>query len=122
LERSGKETSCFGGSSSAKIGGPFGDETAPIKKNMVAALSQSLNRLDSSSIKENKELSADAVIWLGDFNYRINGVVGAVMFSMKRNLYDVLLDNDQFLIEKKIGRLAQGLNEGKICFAPTYKL
>lgn len=63
------------------------------------------------------------MIWLGDLNYRINGVIGAVVHAMKKNMFEVLLDNDQFLIEKKIGRVAQGpYMEGKISFAPTYKL
>jgi hypothetical protein len=62
------------------------------------------------------------VIWLGDFNYRINGVVGAVIHAIKKNLFEVIHDNDQFMIEKKIGRVANGFSEGKIHFAPTYKL
>jgi len=37
-------------------------------------------------------------------NYRINGVVNAIMHAMKKNMYEVLLDNDQLTIERKIGR------------------
>jgi hypothetical protein len=36
----------------------------------------------------------DCIIWLGDMNYRINGVVGAIMHAMKKNMYEVLIDND----------------------------
>jgi hypothetical protein len=36
----------------------------------------------------------DCIIWLGDMNYRINGVTGAVMHAMKKNMYEVLIDND----------------------------
>ncbi len=36
-------------------------------------------------------------------------------------MYEVLLDNDQLLIERKIGRIAHNFKEGEICFAPTYK-
>ena len=36
----------------------------------------------------------DAVIWLGDFNYRINGVIGAISFAMEKNMYEVLRFND----------------------------
>jgi len=67
-------------------------------------------------------MSADVVVWLGDFNYRVNGVIGAVVHAMKKNMFEVLLDNDQFLIERKIGRLPSNYEEGKILFAPTYKL
>ncbi len=48
----------------------------------------------------------DIVIWCGDFNYRINGVVGAVKAAMKQNMYEVLHSNDQFSIERKIGRIS----------------
>lgn len=41
---------------------------------------------------------------------------------MSRNMYEVLLSNDQFKIEHKIGRLAWEFEEGDIEFAPTYKL
>ena len=37
-------------------------------------------------------------------------------------MYDVLHFNDQFYVEKKIGRVAWGFEEGEIYFAPTYKL
>lgn len=44
------------------------------------------------------------------------------MHAMHKNMFEVLLDNDQFLIEKKIGRVAHDFTEGKIHFAPTYKM
>jgi len=62
------------------------------------------------------------VIWLGDFNYRINGVIGAIQAAMEGNMYEVLQFNDQFYIEKAIKRVAVGFQEGEISFAPTYKL
>lgn len=37
-------------------------------------------------------------------------------------MYEVLLDNDQLNIERKIGRIAQIFKEGEILFPPTYKL
>ena len=36
----------------------------------------------------------DAVIWMGDFNYRINGVIGAISHAMEQNMYEVLKFND----------------------------
>lgn len=55
--------------------------TPVIKKNMVAAVSDSLDRRSSDEVY-NYNLSADAVIWLGDFNYRVNGVISAVVHAM----------------------------------------
>ena len=97
----------------------------PVKKNMVMAFSES--NLNRESIQRNDSITdykfnADAVIWMGDLNYRINGVVGAVVFSIKKNMYEVLMDNDQFSIERKIGRISHNFSEGPIYFAPTYKL
>jgi hypothetical protein len=72
----------------------------PIKRNMVAAVSESLDREDSSSLRAEQasswvsQMSTDCVIWMGDFNYRVNGVIGAVVHAMKKNMYEVLLDND----------------------------
>lgn len=41
---------------------------------------------------------------------------------MKKNLFEVIHENDQFMTEKNLGRVAKGFTEGKISFAPTYKL
>ena len=65
----------------------------------------------------------DAVIWLGDFNYRISASnPGVVKMLMEQDMWEVLQQNDQFHIEKKIKRVAQGYLEGQIHFAPTFKL
>jgi hypothetical protein len=36
----------------------------------------------------------DVVIWVGDMNYRINGVIGAISHAMKHDMYEVLRFND----------------------------
>lgn len=70
-----------------------------IKINMVAAAQlideESKNDLlgDNQS-HEGEQQTYDCIIWLGDMNYRINGVVGAIMHAMKKNMYEVLIDND----------------------------
>jgi hypothetical protein len=65
----------------------------------------------------------DAVIWLGDFNYRITASnPGVVKLLIESDMWEVLAQNDQFNIEKKIKRVAVGYNEGPINFAPTFKL
>jgi hypothetical protein len=95
----------------------------PTKKNAVMALSEDyLSRDSLTESRVNNPLTADAVIWIGDLNYRINGAVGAIVTAIKRNMYEVLQDNDQLSIERKIGRLPDHLQEGPILFAPTYKL
>jgi hypothetical protein len=62
-----------------------------IKKNMVAA-EDSMDRLNESITDD--ESPYDCIIWLGDMNYRINGVTGAIMHAMNKNMYEVLIDND----------------------------
>jgi len=91
--------------------------------NAVMALNEDILSRDSiNDSRAQNPLSADAIIWIGDLNYRINGTIGAVLFTIKRNMYEVLLDNDQLNIERKIGRLGDHMQEGPIHFAPTYKL
>lgn len=63
----------------------------------------------------------DALIVLGDFNYRVNGNLSAICEAMKQNMFEVLHSNDQLFFEMKIGRVGVGFKEGKIRFAPTYK-
>lgn len=71
---------------------------------------------------EQQPLDQDAIIWLGDYNYRINGSAGAITHAMSRNMYEVLLNNDQLAFEHKVGHIGWGFKEGIIEFAPTYKL
>ena len=59
-----------------------------IKKNMVAAESDSSDRLSNRSSEGTFTPKAsasqfDAVIWLGDFNYRINGCVGTIVHAIQ---------------------------------------
>ena len=70
--------------------------------------------LDTTNPDSIQEMPFDAVIWCGDFNYRLNGIIGAIVQAMKRDMYEVLLFNDQFALEMKIGRIAWGFEEGLI--------
>ncbi len=56
--------------------------------------SPSKNSVGIESDLAKTETPYDAIIWLGDYNYRINGVAGAIIHAMKRNMYEVLLNND----------------------------
>ena len=65
--------------------------------------------------------SDDCLIFMGDFNYRINGNTGTIFELMKQDMYEILKYNDQLFIEMMIGKIPKVLKEGKVEFAPTYK-
>lgn len=65
--------------------------------------------------------SFDAVVWLGDLNYRINGPKASVEMLIIQGQLGVLLESDQLGIESKQNRLPGGLLEGNIRFQPTYR-
>ncbi|XP_057853266.2 type II inositol polyphosphate 5-phosphatase 15 isoform X1 [Cryptomeria japonica] len=65
---------------------------------------------------------ADMIIWLGDFNYRLNGVsYEDAIDHIKQKKFATLLENDQLRKEMGAGRVFQGMREGEIYFSPTYK-
>uniref|UniRef100_A0A0E0DZ91 Inositol polyphosphate-related phosphatase domain-containing protein n=1 Tax=Oryza meridionalis TaxID=40149 RepID=A0A0E0DZ91_9ORYZ len=66
-------------------------------------------------------LDHDRMIWLGDLNYRVSLSYDETRTLLEDNDWDALLEKDQLLIEREAGRVFRGWNEGKICFAPTYK-
>uniref|UniRef100_A0A0D3GED6 Inositol polyphosphate-related phosphatase domain-containing protein n=1 Tax=Oryza barthii TaxID=65489 RepID=A0A0D3GED6_9ORYZ len=66
-------------------------------------------------------LDHDRMIWLGDLNYRMSLSYDETRTLLEDNDWDALLEKDQLLIEREAGRVFRGWNEGKICFAPTYK-
>ncbi|XP_066371130.1 type I inositol polyphosphate 5-phosphatase 10-like isoform X1 [Miscanthus floridulus] len=68
-----------------------------------------------------KILDHDRMIWLGDLNYRVSLSYEETRTLLEENDWDELLKKDQLMIEREAGRVFSGWNEGKICFAPTYK-
>ncbi|XP_074322733.1 type II inositol polyphosphate 5-phosphatase 15-like isoform X3 [Apium graveolens] len=69
------------------------------------------------------ELSeADMVVFLGDFNYRLDGISydEARDFISQRS-FDWLREKDQLQAEMKSGNVFQGMREAVISFPPTYK-
>ncbi|KAK1400566.1 type II inositol polyphosphate 5-phosphatase 15 [Heracleum sosnowskyi] len=69
------------------------------------------------------ELSeADMVVFLGDFNYRLDGISydEARDFISQRS-FDWLRERDQLQAEMKSGNVFQGMREAVISFPPTYK-
>ncbi|GJP82479.1 hypothetical protein CLOP_g12734, partial [Closterium sp. NIES-67] len=65
---------------------------------------------------------ADLLVWMGDLNYRVEGVSyeQAKGEVAARNLA-VLLAGDQLRREMACGRAFRGMEEGLIAFPPTYK-
>ncbi|GJY16265.1 type I inositol polyphosphate 5-phosphatase 8 [Tanacetum coccineum] len=66
-------------------------------------------------------LGHEKIIWLGDLNYRLSSTSDDLLESLQRNDWQALIEKDQLKIEQKAGRIFKGWEEGKICFAPTYK-
>ncbi|TYI65756.1 hypothetical protein E1A91_D09G178900v1 [Gossypium mustelinum] len=66
-------------------------------------------------------LDHNKVIWLGDLNYRLAPGCVDTHELLKKNNWQALLEKDQLRIEQRAGRVFSGWEEGRICFAPTYK-
>ncbi|CAH9137694.1 unnamed protein product [Cuscuta epithymum] len=77
----------------------------------------------ANSLEALPELSeADMVIFLGDFNYRLDGTSydEARDFISQRS-FDWLKERDQLHTEMEAGNVFQGMREAVIRFPPTYK-
>ncbi|KAJ4962814.1 hypothetical protein NE237_022753 [Protea cynaroides] len=61
-------------------------------------------------------------VWLGDLNYRIQGIdTLPVRNLIQKNLHGLLTSNDQLLQEAERGQVFSGYCEGTLTFKPTYK-
>ena len=65
--------------------------------------------------------SHDHVIWLGDFNYRIDLTNETVRSMVAREDIAGLYARDQLRRSKDAGEVFPGYEEGPVTFAPTYK-
>ncbi|KUL87265.1 hypothetical protein ZTR_03389 [Talaromyces verruculosus] len=63
----------------------------------------------------------DAIIWLGDFNYRIGLDNQEVRQLIKKKEFGKLYEHDQLNLQMLAGRTFPFYSEGLIKFAPTYK-
>ncbi|XP_058217182.1 type II inositol polyphosphate 5-phosphatase 15 [Rhododendron vialii] len=82
-----------------------------------------LNAMDINSVEGMPELSeSDMVVFLGDFNYRLDDISydEARDFISQRS-FDWLRERDQLHAEMKAGNVFQGMREAIIRFPPTYK-
>lgn len=64
---------------------------------------------------------ADAVVWLGDFNYRIGLGHDAARALVKRKDLATLYENDQLNLQMVAGLAFPFYSEARINFLPTYK-
>ncbi|GAV86970.1 Exo_endo_phos domain-containing protein [Cephalotus follicularis] len=78
---------------------------------------------DANSVEGIPELSeADMVIFLGDFNYRLDGIsYDEARDFVSQRCFDWLRERDQLRAEMEDGNVFQGMREAVIRFPPTYK-
>jgi hypothetical protein len=63
----------------------------------------------------------DAVVWLGDFNYRIGLANDKVRALLRASDLPALFKNDQLNLQMVAGQAFPFYREGRITFDPTYK-
>ncbi|CAL9173285.1 unnamed protein product [Musa hybrid cultivar] len=61
-------------------------------------------------------------VWMGDLNYRLQGISTHPARSLiRKNLHNLLTSKDQLLREAESGEVFDGYCEGSLSFKPTYK-
>ena len=65
---------------------------------------------------------SSAVIFFGDFNYRLGGSRHRVFQLLREDNLQALYGMDQLAREKAAGRTFVGFHERPLTFMPTYKL
>lgn len=67
-------------------------------------------------------LSHDHVVFMGDLNYRIDGIDDVDLHEhIGKGNYDKLMRFDQLSRERRAGKVFVGMHEAPVNFAPTYK-
>ncbi|XP_023900245.1 type II inositol polyphosphate 5-phosphatase 15 isoform X2 [Quercus suber] len=81
------------------------------------------NAIGAHTAEGMPELSdADLVIFLGDFNYRLDGIsYDEARDFISQRCFDWLRERDQLRTEMEAGNVFQGMREAVITFPPTYK-
>ncbi|KAK6131167.1 hypothetical protein DH2020_035087 [Rehmannia glutinosa] len=65
---------------------------------------------------------AQVTVWLGDLNYRLQGInTFPARNLIHKNLHELLTPKDQLLQEAERGQVFNGYCEGTLAFKPTYK-
>lgn len=83
----------------------------------------SLQVIGEQTVEGMPELSeSDFVIFLGDLNYRLDGIAyDEARDIISQRCFDRLRERDQLLTEMEAGNVFQGMREAVISFPPTYK-
>lgn len=81
------------------------------------------NALSVNSVEGTPELTdADLVVFLGDFNYRLDNIsYDEARDFISQRCFDWLRERDQLKAEMEAGNAFQGMREAVIKFPPTYK-
>jgi hypothetical protein len=84
------------------------------------------NSLNFANTKSHLTLDVachEHIYWLGDLNYRVGGNHSdqEVMDVVERNEWPSLLEHEQLMVQRELGNVFVGFEEGKVVFAPTYK-
>ncbi|KAF3455195.1 hypothetical protein FNV43_RR05643 [Rhamnella rubrinervis] len=89
----------------------------------AAQVLRGTNGIGVHSAEGMPELSeADMVIFLGDFNYRLDGIsYDEARDFVSQRCFDWLREKDQLRAEMEAGNAFQGMREAVITFPPTYK-
>lgn len=64
---------------------------------------------------------AELLVWLGDFNYRVDTSYENALDHIRQNMALELLELDQCRAQMRLKHVFVGLREGRIQFNPTYK-
>lgn len=82
-----------------------------------------VNAMGINSVEGMSELSeSDMVVFLGDFNYRLDDIsYDEARDFISQRCFDWLRERDQLHAEMKAGNVFQGMHEAIIRFPPTYK-
>ncbi|KAM4082692.1 hypothetical protein ACB094_08G001300 [Castanea mollissima] len=89
----------------------------------VQMLRSCTNAIGTHTAEGMPELSdAELVIFLGDFNYRLDGIsYDEARDFISQRCFDWLRERDQLRTEMEAGNAFQGMREAVITFPPTYK-
>ncbi|OAY34181.1 type II inositol polyphosphate 5-phosphatase 15 isoform X2 [Manihot esculenta] len=89
----------------------------------VVQMLRTTNVMGANTAEGMPELSeADMVIFLGDFNYRLDGIsYDEARDFISQRCFDWLRERDQLRAEMEAGNVFQGMREAVIRFPPTYK-
>ncbi|PHT55235.1 Type II inositol 1,4,5-trisphosphate 5-phosphatase FRA3 [Capsicum baccatum] len=100
----------------------------PLVLSVTAGVSSAIQMLRSAnsafnSAEATPELSeANMVVFLGDLNYRLDGIsYDEARDFISQRRFDWLRERDQLRTDMDVGNVFQGMGEAVMRFAPTYK-